>query len=120
MTMDHTLADLYRVVTSKGFGVGQKFESHPFHSLVCAQEAAVNQLNVMHPEAVKLFILVGMMPAGIMDTDLETIWGHSWHYLAKILIDRDLIRKKESQTKFTNSFRSQNNNSASKSKEKTI
>ena len=49
----------------------------------------------MHPEAVRLFILIGMMPAGIVDTDLEDIWGHSWHYLSKILIDRDLIRKKD-------------------------
>lgn len=43
----------------------------------------------------KLFILVGMMPAGIIDTDLESVWGKDWEFLARILIDRDLIRKKE-------------------------
>lgn len=53
----------------------------------------------MHPNAVMLFILVGMMPTGIIDTDLESIWGKNWEFLARILIDRDLIRKKELPSK---------------------
>lgn len=95
MTMDHTLAELYQVVTSKGFGLGQKYESHPFNSLVGAQEASIKYLNMKDPKAVKLFILVGMAPAGVIDVDLEHLWGKRWHHLAQLLIDRDLIRKKE-------------------------
>ena len=95
MTMDHTLAELYQVVTSKGFGLGQKCESHPFHSLVGAQEASIKHLNLKDPKAVKLFILVGMMPAGVIDIDLEHLWGHNWQSLARLLVGRDLIRKKE-------------------------
>lgn len=95
MTMEHTLAALYQVVTSKGFGLGQQHESHPFRSLVGAQEASIKYLNRKDPKAVKLFILVGMAPAGVIDVDLEHLWGKPWQHLAQLLIDRDLIRKKE-------------------------
>lgn len=47
------------------------------------------------PKAVNLYILIGMMPAGVVDVDLEELWGIHWNNLAKLLIDRDLIRKKE-------------------------
>ena len=36
-----------------------------------------------------------MMPAGVVDVDLEELWGLHWSNLAKLLIDRDLIRKNE-------------------------
>lgn len=46
-------------------------------------------------DAVRLFGLLGLLPGGIEELDLDVIWGNTWIHHASVLFRFSLIVKKE-------------------------
>ena len=60
---------------------------------------AINNVAKNHPEAVKLFYMIGMMPGGVIECkeiqDFKGIWqNENYHLLISKLEDADLVKKK--------------------------
>jgi hypothetical protein len=41
-------------------------------------ETSVEHLKANDPEAMKLFCLIGLLPGGCSDEDLDHLWGPCW------------------------------------------
>jgi hypothetical protein len=44
-----------------------------------------------------LFCLIGLLPSGCSDSDLNALWGDGWHYLAEKLLRSSLLVKKNGE-----------------------
>ena len=45
--------------------------------------------------ALNLFFLIGLLPGGVYEQDLNEIWGSNWEPIADKLINYSLLQKKE-------------------------
>jgi hypothetical protein len=55
--------------------------------------AMTNHLKRENPMAIELFAVVGMMPNGVYERDLNRIWGNEkWYVLAEILVQASLFQ----------------------------
>ena len=74
----NTLALLYSYLNSKAFFNSYENETHPFHKQFTSMRLAINNVAKNHPEAVKLFYMIGMMPGGVIECkeiqDFNGIW----------------------------------------------
>jgi hypothetical protein len=50
------------------------------------------------PEALKLFCLIGLLPGGCIEEDLDYLWGKNWRMLSERLLRASLLMKRISLT----------------------
>jgi hypothetical protein len=70
MKRDHSLIEMYKLLNSKTFTRSIQHQSHPLFYLQVSIEASISNLLEKHPEAVRVFCLIGMMPGGLQTDDL--------------------------------------------------
>lgn len=62
-------------------------------------DVSMNFLNKRHPESVRFYGLLGLLPGGGADQDFETIWGKGWQDHASLLLRYSLIITQNLQQK---------------------
>jgi hypothetical protein len=83
------LKDLYLMLNSKEMHDVLKVEGitdSTVASLRLSLEASIKILEKDDLECLRFFFLIGMLPGGVYEQDLEAVWGEGWQkYVDKLL-----------------------------------
>ena len=64
-------------------------------SYAISLQISVDYMQQRNPEAVKLFAVMGLLPAGALSVDLDAIWGDGWRPLMDALVRGCLVERDE-------------------------
>ena len=64
-------------------------------SFAISLQISVDYMQQRNPEAVRLFAVMGLLPAGALSADLDAIWGEGWRPLMDALVRACLVERDE-------------------------
>ena len=73
-------------------------------SLVKSLNVSVQQLRERHPEAVRLFAVMGLLPGGAFASDLDEFFGNGWRPLMGVLLDAHLVERPLERVDYYSTF----------------
>ena len=65
------------------------------NSFAISLQISVDYIQQRNPEAVRLFAVMGLLPAGALPPDLDAIWGEGWRPLMDALVRACLVERDE-------------------------
>jgi len=92
MAKDHTLVEIYNLLSSKTFVDSFGNDSHPLRSLKLTLETSVKSMLNKNPKAINLWCLLGLLPGGLTEADMEKLWGSDWFGHIADLLAASLIK----------------------------
>ena len=57
-------------------------------------ETSIEHMKETDPEAIKLFCLIGLLPGGCTESDLNWLWGNSWNKYCDKLLRASLLNQR--------------------------
>ena len=66
----------------------------PLASLKVSLDASISHMQETEPLTIKLFCLIGLLPGGCSEIDLDNLWGNNWIKLADMLLVASLLLKR--------------------------
>lgn len=100
LLQDRTLAEVHALVAARGVQELQVTDMAPSarsatNTLAASLAASVAHVQRRRPEAVALFALMGLLPAGVLEVDLDAMWGSPlWRDLAHVLLRASIIEQR--------------------------
>ena len=103
LAKENTLVEIYQLLHSKTFADSYKNSAHPLLPLKLSLDTSIKSMINKNPKAVELFCLIGLMPGGVTEKDLNVLWGSDWYGYISILMGAQLALKKtnSNETKYT-------------------
>ncbi len=97
LLQDKSLKELYSILNSYDIldvlGTDEK-EGKQIAPLKVSLETSIDCMKSNDPEAVKLFCLIGLLPGGCQEEDLDRLWGNDWQRYAERLLRASLLVKR--------------------------
>jgi tetratricopeptide (TPR) repeat protein len=99
LLQDRTLGELHQTLEQKRIAAlevpGLTPNEHDVStSLSVSLGASVDHLSRRDPDAFRLFVVLGLLPAGAVAENLDVIWGESWRLPMETLIRVSLVEKR--------------------------
>ena len=100
LLQDKTLDQLYRLLKSQKVDalVVQDIPAEELDATknyAISLQISVDYMQQRNPEAVRLFAVMGLLPAGALSADLDAIWGEGWRPLMDALVRACLVERDE-------------------------
>jgi len=101
LIVERSLKDLYKLLLSHSILDVLKVEdltedeAKSMNSMQVSLDVSVNYLKKKHKNSVKFFGLLGLLPGGSQEADLNVIWGKDWEVHVRLLLRYSLIIRSE-------------------------
>ena len=100
LLQDKTLNQLYGLLKSQKIDalVVQDIPTEELDatkSYAISLQISVDYMQQRNPQAVRLFAVMGLLPAGALSADLDAIWGEGWRSLMDALVRACLVERDE-------------------------
>ena len=69
-------------------------EGTPLASLKVSLDTSIQHMTEHSPKALQLFCLIGLLPGGCTEEDLDYLWGKNWRKYSELLLRASLLVKK--------------------------
>lgn len=98
LLQDKRLKELYGLLNSDeimNWLENQGIKDDSMGSLKVSMDISIKQLSDTEPQAIRLFYLIGLLPGGCTQSELDLLWGDGkWLSLAEKLLRSSLLVKK--------------------------
>mmetsp|Transcript_10357 Transcript_10357/g.10388 ORF Transcript_10357/g.10388 Transcript_10357/m.10388 type:complete len:304 (-) Transcript_10357:33-944(-) len=102
LLQDKSLKELYSILNSYDIldVLGSDhIEGKLIAPLKVSLETSIEHMKINDPDSLKLFCLMGLLPGGCSEEDLDELWGKNWYHCVERLLRASLLVKKTQENR---------------------